>query len=790
MDKNKPSRKKVKHISLTLILMSVILLSGAGLSYSVGGTEYNYTRDITGSNSSLTLPLNLSTTSDIDGNTDNEMLYGVPDANALFYNNDTDTVVGQNGSTEACLYDTLNNRKSCPQKPNGLVSHWTLDENNPQTETWDPINQNNGTHNGANDGTNNGATQNITGIIDKAYDFDGSDDYVETSSMSLDNTDNGLAFCTWINPSFDTTTEDNSIEMRFRPDGSHNTGFGWGQPHGSAGEINFEWSDDGLQYDVPSNWQGTWKHLCFSADDQDPVTLKIYVNGTEVKSGGVSGSQTVTDTGVVYIGSDRGDSSFSNSSIDDVRIYDRALNQSEIEEIYNSSNGTEWGPRDGLVGQWRLNEDSGSTAFDSARFTDGQVNKGYQFDGSDDYVDIGSFSQFSSYSLSVWSKHDSVSDGDLDEIFALYSNNNIVLGDWGDGAFQLHHDGTNIQADVSNNVWNHWVGIWNGTQIFLYKNGVQVNSTSKSTIGTPSKTSDYIGADAADNQRYFNGSIDDVRIYNRSLSATEIEELYNETQPDTDPVLGTKETTGGEGPNAPSDPSPNNGATTVSTTTNLSVNATDPDGDTMNITFYWNNGTQIQKINNVENGSTATTNNLNLNPETTYNWYATANDSTDTTTSPTWNFTTEEAWIPITTTTNGYIGARQDGTYNLNGSIDNTKIHSRTLSDTEIQELYQTDTTLGEEQEENISTTCTEESNYIRDSYTGILLKKESEYTNVYKGATGGPGTAEIALCYPNINLTWQGQCIQGKTAKRTSVLIKKQNITQNGTPIVSIDFC
>jgi len=45
-----------------LVFTLLVLLAGVGFCYSVGGTEYNYSRGIDGSNSSLILPLNLSTT--------------------------------------------------------------------------------------------------------------------------------------------------------------------------------------------------------------------------------------------------------------------------------------------------------------------------------------------------------------------------------------------------------------------------------------------------------------------------------------------------------------------------------------------------------------------------------------------------------------------------------------------------------------------------------------------------------------------------------------------------------
>lgn len=90
----------------------------------------------------------------------------------------------------------------------------------------------------------------------------------------------------------------------------------------------------------------------------------------------------------------------------------------------------------------------------------------------------------------------------------------------------------------------------------------------------------------------------------------------------------------------------------------------------------------------------------------------------------------------------------------------------------------------------DLNTTCTENSTYIKDNVTGLVLKRDSSNPYIYKGSTGEGGSAEILLCYPNVNLTWKGNCIRGTSSSRTSVVIEKENITADGRKIVSIDFC
>src|SRR3989338_2357812 len=84
---------------------------------------------------------------------------------------------------------------------------------------------------------------------------------------------------------------------------------------------------------------------------------------------------------------------------------------------------------------------------------------------------------------------------------------------------------------VSLNVWEHWVGIWDGSTISLYKNGELVASTPASgTLGT---TGDLCighdcGLSAPYDNRYFKGSLKDLRVYIDALSASAVKKLYVE----------------------------------------------------------------------------------------------------------------------------------------------------------------------------------------------------------------------------------------------------------------------
>lgn len=111
---------------------------------------------------------------------------------------------------------------------------------------------------------------------------------------------------------------------------------------------------------------------------------------------------------------------------------------------------------------------------------------------------------------------------------------------------------------------------------------------------------------------------------------------------------------GGANPGVPANPVPANGATDIGILlTSMSANITDTDGDPLNVTFYWRNGTEIGNITDVDTPGTATISpTLDLTPSTTYQWYVIANDICGNTrrgpSSGYWSFTTVGVSIDVT----------------------------------------------------------------------------------------------------------------------------------------------
>jgi hypothetical protein len=75
-----------------------------------------------------------------------------------------------------------------------------------------------------------------------------------------------------------------------------------------------------------------WTHLAATYDGR---ILRVYVNGTQVGSITTSGGNLGTSTGALRIGGNTIWGEFFNGTIDDVRIYNRALSAAEINNLKN-----------------------------------------------------------------------------------------------------------------------------------------------------------------------------------------------------------------------------------------------------------------------------------------------------------------------------------------------------------------------------------------------------------------------------------------------------------------------
>jgi uncharacterized repeat protein (TIGR02543 family) len=197
----------------------------------------------------------------------------------------------------------------------------------------------------------------------------------------------------------------------------------------------------------------------------------------------------------------------------------------------------------GLVAHWKFDDGSGNTAADSSGngntgtlrngpiWTTGKINGALSFDGTNQYVEIGAQDIVSPWTASFWLERQDSSNSNaalLDSPnYSLKLEQYPNLNNVGVSTYGVADHIFNYEAPIGN--WAHLVFVGTQTQVALYVDGALEESIAAS-ISCPM-------AQISSVSRAVNGTIDEVRVYNRALTAAEILELYDAGS--SDPVTHT-----------------------------------------------------------------------------------------------------------------------------------------------------------------------------------------------------------------------------------------------------------
>jgi streptogramin lyase len=198
----------------------------------------------------------------------------------------------------------------------------------------------------------------VSGKYGNGISFDGVDDYVEVpDSASLDITD-AITIEAWIYYKEYDTYPPRVVAKSIGWSGS-GTSYHFGVRGSPYNYLETQIATSVAQYGlfgsevIPLD---KWTHITFTYDGS---TMRHYVNGILDTEGSASGTINITSS-TLKIGTLGG--RYFNGTIDEVRIYNRALSSTEIEEHYNNifNNNAD------LIGYWNFNEESGTIANDSS----------------------------------------------------------------------------------------------------------------------------------------------------------------------------------------------------------------------------------------------------------------------------------------------------------------------------------------------------------------------------------------------------------------------------------------
>jgi hypothetical protein len=207
-----------------------------------------------------------------------------------------------------------------------------------------------------------------------------------------------------------------------------------------------------------------------------------------------------------------------------------------------------------LVAQWHLDEcswngtagevkDSGDDALDGTAqngadtIGSGKVCKAGKFDGSDDYVSVPDDSKLqltAPLTLALWVK---VNANASDWVrlagkgSSTFRNYGLWLATNGTILFQLYSAGGNGDAQttvtVNDGNWHHVVGAYDGSTMKVYIDKTERASTSYSQ--TPYISADPFTMGYAGFHAYLNGYVDEVALFSRALSESDITAMYDDT---------------------------------------------------------------------------------------------------------------------------------------------------------------------------------------------------------------------------------------------------------------------
>lgn len=440
----------------------------------------------------------------------------------------------------------------------GLIGYWKLDETSGTTVMDSSGNGNNGTMQYMSP-----ATDRVSGKFGNALDFDGNNDRVSFGTPALFNNLNNFYTmsawvkftynhnnhcCTRIFATYKNFGRYTGLELRTSGDGASAL-FG-SRGSGSTGAIRGDYliSDD--------KW-----HLVTGVRNNNVFSL--YIDGVFVRS--VSGSiGDTTDMNNPWYLATSDTSAYFRGQIDDVRLYNRALSISEIRTLAGLPP-----PPPNLVGHWKLDETSGTMAYNSAGAdigsminglsatndsVPGRVDRALDFDGTNDFICLddagtcdGSDSRalfddgFSERTVTLWFKADDTSgtrvlyqEGGGSNGMNIYIMDGTLYG--GAWAKSNGWNGAWLSEPVSSGQWYFVTLLFSSANMKMFVDGVSVGNAvpgipmaahgGDDTLGGLANTGTLFHNDDTQGGYYFDGQIDDFRVYDRILSATEVRELY------------------------------------------------------------------------------------------------------------------------------------------------------------------------------------------------------------------------------------------------------------------------
>ncbi len=447
----------------------------------------------------------------------------------------------------------------------GEVGHWTFDGKDMVSGLLKDVsgNGNNGNFAGI-----ASSTFFIPGKIGQGVHFDGVNDGINLGSgSSVDDIQlqggGGMTVAFWIKPDSNTTST-----IIGKGSDANNSGTWIVSKNSATTPARITFKKEGAT-DSSKNYNsqvsnGVWTHIVITWNGSMTFSTSVllYNNGIlVVQPSATDGATPNSDAAFnLNIGSTNGLSDFCDCSLDDVHIYNHVLTSAEIQQLYNQSAGkfnasVKEFAKTGLAGYWTFDgkdmpngrasdmSGNGNTGYlvstaTSTVYVPGKIGQGLNFDGINDSIDAGSNSSLNpttGITLSAWVYPTaSVEGGIISNGVAFGTNKGYNLFIENDG--KIYCDiGITSTANRNNvvsyalNKWNHIVCTYDAVSgiVTVYKDSVSTSAAQTAGNIGNSGFSTSIGRMTGAGSTFFPGKIDDVRIYSRAFTASEVSKLYN-----------------------------------------------------------------------------------------------------------------------------------------------------------------------------------------------------------------------------------------------------------------------
>ncbi|MEN8220402.1 MAG: LamG domain-containing protein, partial [Pseudomonadota bacterium] len=164
----------------------------------------------------------------------------------------------------------------------------------------------------------------------------------------------------------------------------------------------------------------------------------------------------------------------------------------------------------------------------------GNLKSAYEFDGSNDYIEAPTNFTHTTFTVGAWIKlkthqcYGGIVDGYHNKwefvMDCQAGGKKLEFAEWKSGGGYNEH---RASSTLNTSQWYHVAVVIDNTSGSFYING-QFDSTFTMTASALTPVSKFIiGASLSGTAQYFNGNIDDIRIYNRAISKSEIQQLYH-----------------------------------------------------------------------------------------------------------------------------------------------------------------------------------------------------------------------------------------------------------------------